>query len=96
MIYTIIESAKLNRLDPEAYLASILDRLAGAIQSTASTSFCLGTSNCRSQPPPKPKSRQLVGALYIPDLPNSSLNNRLLAARPSSVSTMDFALPTGS
>lgn len=27
-IYTIIESAKLNGLDPEAYLASVLDRLA--------------------------------------------------------------------
>jgi transposase len=27
-IYTILESAKLNRLDPEAYLAHVLDRLA--------------------------------------------------------------------
>jgi hypothetical protein len=28
IIYTIIETAKLNGLDPEAYLASVLDRLA--------------------------------------------------------------------
>ncbi len=28
MIYTMIESAKLNGLDPEAHLAAILDRLA--------------------------------------------------------------------
>ena len=27
-IYTIVESAKLNKLDPEAYLAAVLDRLA--------------------------------------------------------------------
>jgi transposase len=28
ILYTIIESAKLNDLDPEGYLASVLDRLA--------------------------------------------------------------------
>ena len=27
-IYTIVESAKLNGLNPEAYLATVLDRLA--------------------------------------------------------------------
>jgi len=27
-IYTIVETAKLNGLDPEAYLATVLDRLA--------------------------------------------------------------------
>ena len=27
-VYTIIETAKLNGLDPEAYLATVLDRLA--------------------------------------------------------------------
>jgi transposase len=28
VIYTLIESAKLNGLDPEAYLAEVLDRMA--------------------------------------------------------------------
>ena len=28
MLYTLIESAKLNGLDPEAYLADIIDRMA--------------------------------------------------------------------
>jgi transposase len=28
ILYTLIESAKLNGLDPEAYLTSVLDRLA--------------------------------------------------------------------
>jgi transposase len=32
VIYTIIESAKLNGLDPEAYIAAILDRLARGYQ----------------------------------------------------------------
>ena len=29
IIYTIAETAKLNGLDPEAYIAAVLDRLAG-------------------------------------------------------------------
>src|SRR3954453_18324718 len=29
VIYTIAETAKLNALDPEAYIAAVLDRLAG-------------------------------------------------------------------
>ena len=28
MIYTVLETAKLNGLDPEAYLASVIDRMA--------------------------------------------------------------------
>ena len=28
VLYTLIESAKLNRLDPEAYLADVIDRMA--------------------------------------------------------------------
>jgi transposase len=28
VIYTVLESAKLNRLDPEAYLADVIDRMA--------------------------------------------------------------------
>jgi transposase len=28
MLYTILESAKLNRLNPEAYLADVIDRMA--------------------------------------------------------------------
>ena len=28
IIYTVLETAKLNRLDPEAYLANIIDRMA--------------------------------------------------------------------
>jgi hypothetical protein len=29
IVYTIAETAKLNGLDPEAYIAAVLDRLAG-------------------------------------------------------------------
>jgi hypothetical protein len=28
VLYTILESAKLNRLNPEAYLADVIDRMA--------------------------------------------------------------------
>jgi hypothetical protein len=28
LLYTVLESAKLNRLDPEAYLADVIDRMA--------------------------------------------------------------------
>ena len=44
IIYTIAETAKLNGLDPEAYIAAVLDRLAAAIPSAASISCSLGTS----------------------------------------------------
>jgi hypothetical protein len=33
VIYTLIESAKLNGLDPEAYLADVIDRMAGTGRS---------------------------------------------------------------
>lgn len=34
MLYTVIETAKLNGLDPEAYLANVIDRMARGHLST--------------------------------------------------------------
>ena len=42
-IYSLIGSAKLNGLDPEAYLRRCLN-VSPTIRSTASRNFCLGTS----------------------------------------------------
>jgi transposase len=42
-IYSLVETAKLNGLDPEAYLREVLTRIADH-PSTASTSCCRGTS----------------------------------------------------
>src|SRR6185312_11586361 len=59
------------------------------IPTTGSTNSCPGTSSpCWPRPPDR--------AAYPADFANNSLNSRSLSARPSSVSTTDFALPTGS
>jgi hypothetical protein len=49
IIYTVAETAKLNRLDPEACIATVLDRLARG-HTTASTNSCHGTSSPTRHP----------------------------------------------
>ena len=42
VIYTVLQSAKLNCLDPEAYLADVIDRVAKGHPLTGSQNFCPG------------------------------------------------------
>ena len=51
-VYTLIETAKLNGVDPQAWLADVLARLADH-PADGSTSFCLGpgTSSARLPAP---------------------------------------------
>ncbi|MDP9902354.1 hypothetical protein J2W36_004631 [Variovorax ginsengisoli] len=46
-IYSLVETAKLNGLDPEVYLRDVLGRIADHPRSTASPSRCRGTSVVR-------------------------------------------------
>ena len=50
--YTLIETAKLNNLDPQAWLA-VCSTASPSIPATVSTSFCRGTAN-PTTPFPKP------------------------------------------
>src|SRR5256885_5886025 len=72
-IYTIVETAKLNGLNPEAYLTAVLDAWRTVIPTTGSTNSCPGTSKPRWPQPPD------CGA-YVAAFPNSSLNSRSLSA----------------
>ena len=73
-IYSLIGTAKLNGLDPEAYLREVL-RASPTIRSSASTSCCLGTSppayRPQSNPQPKQSLLPLKNSALVPvSLPN--------------------------
>jgi hypothetical protein len=66
-IYTLIATAKLNDVDPQAWLADVLRRIAD-LRLPGSTSYCPGTgSDTKSAPLPPDKSciTALAGWLRI-------------------------------
>ena len=56
-IYSLIETAKLNGLDLEAYLANILTRISLITKSTASQIICRATDAAPNHKQIKPRSR---------------------------------------
>ncbi|MFC7693830.1 transposase domain-containing protein [Paeniroseomonas aquatica] len=50
IIYTIAETAKLNGHNPEAYITSVLDRMAKGISPAGSMTYCRGTSDQKLKP----------------------------------------------
>jgi hypothetical protein len=56
VIYTVLQSAKLNGLDPEAYLADIIDRMAKGHPVNRLSELLPGTGpKMRSNSQPKPR-----------------------------------------
>ena len=68
-MYTLIEIARLNGLDPEAYLATY-SSASPSIRPTASTSCCLGTSHrtCRQPRKPDPFDSRSRRTRQLPEL----------------------------
>ena len=63
-IYSLIETAKLNGLDLEAYLANILTRISLITKSTASQIICRATDAAPNHKQIKPRSR--LDACQVP------------------------------
>ena len=80
VIYTLIETAKINRLDPEAYLHDVLARIADH-RSIASPNSCPGTS---APPLPFPRRRNqsqaIPTAVTVRRVPTSCPSARETAA----------------
>jgi hypothetical protein len=53
-IYTVIETCKLNGVDPQAYIADVIAKIAGNWPPPAGTSSCRGTGAQTSRSSPKP------------------------------------------
>ena len=57
-IYSVIETAKLNGLEPQAYIANVIAKIAGNWPAAAGMNSCPGTGgqiSNRSQKPPEPR-----------------------------------------
>ena len=57
ILYTVLESAKPNGLDPQAWLSDVIDRLANGHRSTAWANCCHGTGSPKSSPSPPERPR---------------------------------------
>jgi hypothetical protein len=56
IIYTVLETAKLNRLDPEAYLANIIDRMAKGHPANRLTELLPWNWKHHARPAPSPET----------------------------------------